>query len=442
MLMAAGVNLGMDEIVPIIIDPDAANADLTRTVSLMNSYVKIHSMLSFPSGTANKFFEVGIKRSLQNYNLLIKDTDTKSFRNFIGLPGMNKENEAMMEMLFSEKNLESKMDVGFKGNPNIGSVVLNQIVSSTDFISFANSFEPGDKIFIVSSIFGGTGASGFPLLLKTLRTDKTIPNFAIINNSEIGAITLLPYFQIKQDSESEIDSSTFISKTKSALAYYENNVVKNNQINALYYLADDTKNTYDNHEGGSHQRNDAHLMEFLSATAIVDFCHNTYIGNSVNKELGVNNIYGDSAVSFQNFDNSLISMLRFPLTQFTLMANCITQNLSDLETLDLCHSFPENYFMGDFVSDIKYFMALYREWLSEMKKNRRSLDLFNLECGNKPFDVITNGTVYKAKSLKRDYDLFYDRLNQFKDKKGNNENKLMEIFYLATEKLIKEKFKF
>ena len=65
-----------------------------------------------------------------------------------------------MRMLFSEKNLASSMNVGFKGNPNIGSVVLNQIVNSEDFITFANSFEKGDKIFIVSSIFGGTGASG------------------------------------------------------------------------------------------------------------------------------------------------------------------------------------------------------------------------------------------------------------------------------------------
>ena len=29
MMMSAGVNIGADEIVPIIIDPDASNADLT-----------------------------------------------------------------------------------------------------------------------------------------------------------------------------------------------------------------------------------------------------------------------------------------------------------------------------------------------------------------------------------------------------------------------------
>ena len=30
MMLATGVKLGVDEIIPIIIDPDAANADLTR----------------------------------------------------------------------------------------------------------------------------------------------------------------------------------------------------------------------------------------------------------------------------------------------------------------------------------------------------------------------------------------------------------------------------
>lgn len=50
-------------------------------------------------------------------------------------------------MLFSEANLESDMEVGFKGNPNIGSVVLNQFTDSQDFIDFADAFKPGDRIF-------------------------------------------------------------------------------------------------------------------------------------------------------------------------------------------------------------------------------------------------------------------------------------------------------
>lgn len=212
MMMAAGVKIGADEIVPIVIDPDAANADLTRTVALMNNYRNIRKYLSFPKENKNTFFKKEIGHFLSNYTLRINDTDDKSFQNFIDLPSMSRANKAMCRMLFSEKNLTSQMQVGFKGNPNIGSVVLNQIVNSEDFMAFANSYEQGDKIFIISSIFGGTGASGFPLLLKTLRTGNSFPNNDIINKSEIGAVTILPYFKLQVDDESEIDSSTFISK--------------------------------------------------------------------------------------------------------------------------------------------------------------------------------------------------------------------------------------
>lgn len=211
MMMAAGVKIGVDEIVPIIIDPDASNQNLTDTVKLMNDYRAIRKFLSFPQGVETMFFRKELSQLLPNDTLHIQNTNNKLFKQFIGLSSIqSKPTQAMMRMLFSDKNLNSSMDVGFKGNPNIGSVVLNQIVTSQDFASFANNFAAGDKIFIISSIFGGTGASGFPLLLKTLRTNNTMPNFQLINNAEIGAVTVLPYFKVEQDPNSEIDSSTFI----------------------------------------------------------------------------------------------------------------------------------------------------------------------------------------------------------------------------------------
>lgn len=47
MMLASGVQLGQDEIVPIFIDPDESNADLSRTVDLMNLYIRIHRDLTF-----------------------------------------------------------------------------------------------------------------------------------------------------------------------------------------------------------------------------------------------------------------------------------------------------------------------------------------------------------------------------------------------------------
>lgn len=440
MLMATGVKFGANEIVPIIIDPDTANADLTRAVSLLNNYSAIRSELSFSTDNKSKFFKTKFEQILPDYTLRINDTDDKSFKQFIGYPLMSKTNMALTKMLFSDKNLESSMKVGFKGNPNIGSVVLNQISNSDDFKTFANEFSDGDRIFIVSSIFGGTGASGFPLLLKTLRNGKDFPNYDIINRCTIGAVTILPYFKLQPNDESEIDSSTFISKTKSALAYYEQNISKNGSIDALYYLADDVAKTYENHEGGSAQENDAHLIEFLGATAIVDFS-NSRFDNTSNMELGIKD--GVVDVSFDSFHRRMREMLYNPMVQFTMMANALTFKLGNYRSSTFAANKGnfDNFYSGMFFNDLTLFFTDYHKWLKEMKDNTRSLDLFNLNCGDKPFELVTGVKAKKILSRFSDYTLVTDRLNSAvrncSSKRKND--KFLEMFYLGTERLVKEK---
>ena len=440
MLMATGVKFGADEIVPIIIDPDTANADLTRTVSLLNNYSSIRNELSFSNDNQSRFFRTEIEQILPNYTLRINDTDDKSFKQFIEFASMSKTNKAFTKMLFSDKNLESSMEIGFKGNPNIGSVVLNQIASSDDFNVFANSFSDGDRIFIVSSIFGGTGASGFPLLLKTLRTGNNFPNHDLINRAVIGAVTILPYFKLQQSDDSEIDSSTFISKTKSALAYYEQNISKNGSINALYYLADDVAKTYENHEGGSAQQNDAHLIEFLGATAIINFSNSKFESTS-NMELGIKD--HASVVSFDTFYRRMRDLLYRPMVQFTLMANALTHKLSTFtsNTFNANKGNFDDFYNGLFFSDLELFFNKYLEWLKEMKDNKRSLNLFNLNCGDRPFELVTGVKPKKILSRYSDYTLVTDRLNSAvrncKSKAAND--KFLEMFYLGTDKLVSEK---
>ncbi len=444
MMLASGIKFGANEIVPVIIDPDTANADLTRTVALLNKYADIRKELKFSSENKNQFFRTGIDSILPNYTLLIKDTGDKKFNEFIEYSSMSRSNKALTKMLFSDKNLESSMDVGFKGNPNIGSVVLNQIAYSEDIDTFANQFSDGDKIFIISSIFGGTGASGFPLLLKTLREGDNFPNHEIINNAIIGAITILPYFKIKQDEESEIDSSTFISKTKSALAYYEKNIANNKLINALYFLADDVTNTYDNYEGGSSQQNEAHLIEFLGATAIADFSNQNFDKDNVkslNMEFGLKDI--TDSVSFNAFYNNIHDLLYMPLVQFTMMSNALTYkvNLFNSDSFNANKENFNDFYSSNFFRSLTDFFEKYLTWLKEMKNNKRKLDLFNLECNDRPFELVTDVTPKKIFSKFSDYSLVIDRMNSAikKCKSKEKEDKFLEMFYLGTEKLVKEK---
>jgi hypothetical protein len=447
MLLASGVECKTD-IVPIIIDPDASSGDVNRTVELMKKYGKIHDQLKT---TRSRFFKTGIKETIPNFRLPLSNTKDKLFDAYMNVGGMSRENQALVNMLFSQKNLNSDMKIGFKGNPNVGSVVLNQFDGSLAFRNFANDFDAQDKIFIISSIFGGTGASGFPLLLKTLCENNDIANQNYIRDAHIGAITVLPYFQVRQDeTNSQIDSTTFISKAKSALAYYERNI-SNDSIDTLYYVGDDIRKTYENHEGGKEQKNDAHFVELITALALIDFAKSPKPErprNTVHKEFGINPYNENKGITFDDLGYNTKNTLRKAMVQFNLFAKYLTEN----ENLRfLRQPWAKNrrinrlFFKGDFMCTLKEIQEDYLNWLSEMAGQDRAFSPFDLHSNpKKVFDLVegVNPKRLAKELLDSNYHLFNNRLNgqSGQSKTGSKEQQFVELFYLATQQLVKEKF--
>lgn len=455
MLLASGVELGVDEIVPILIDPDSGNADLTRTTTLLRSYARIKSKLTQPN--KNLFFHAGITSVAANNYLELKDTSSMTFADYMGLNTMDLASKSMLEMLFSKKNLDSDMKVGFKGNPNIGSVVLNQLVPTEAFQNFVSLFAPGDKIFIINSIFGGTGASGFPLLLKILRESK--PNdyakASAIASAVIGAVTVLPYFSIKAEDEDKscINSSTFSSKAKSALAYYEENIYKNKQIDYLYFIGDDmVSDPYDNNEGGPNQKNDAHLVEMMAATAIVDFSKVDSSSRPLvpcSKELGLKGNDDTSTITFENFEIGLKDMLYQPMIEFALMANVFHYHFDDVKGSALDANQKGEFseiFNSEFMRELKDFFEKYRGWLTEMEANKRSLKLFNLDSEKDPLKLVTNIPPKSSGFFmsRKGYNLLYHKLSDaakhITKVKKDDPNSFVEMYYLAMKELVTSKF--
>lgn len=250
------------EVVPIIVDPHKANEDLKRTSNLLRWYKQIRQALYGDRVDVTKgFFSVKISTLsdiLPNGSNL-SDTflfnmgsiASKKFSDFISYSTLDTGNQALCSMMFSKDQLDTKMDIGFVGSPNIGSVALNQFKDSEEFKQFSNVFQKNDRIFVVSSIFGGTGAAGYPIIVKNIRNagnNIQINNRGDLRDARIGALTVLPYFNIQQDENSPISRADFISKTKSALFYYHDNLtgIRQNgvdlpmsKVNACYYLGDE-----------------------------------------------------------------------------------------------------------------------------------------------------------------------------------------------------------
>jgi hypothetical protein len=292
MLLASGVKFDDPslEVIPVIIDMDAHNGDTARTRDLFRSYYS--NRKTFVSPTATSQTDTFFNTKVRSFSRLdpnapdAGDLDLQfdfqnrdgTFAEFIYYNGLSKLNKDLLELMYTDSmnekdhpELHLNLSVGFKGNPNIGSVVFNNLKFTQQFKNFEGSYTSNDRVFIISSIFGGTGSSGFPTLVKLIRQSKN-PN---LSKTKLGAITVMPYFNVDAQDESAISSDTFNTKTKAALSYYANDKDLNS-INSLYYISDQNQSgTLPNVEGGKEQMNDSHLIEMISATAILDFINKT-----------------------------------------------------------------------------------------------------------------------------------------------------------------------
>ena len=441
-LLAAGVRCNSSSVIPMLIDPDAANGDVNKTVDILQRYESIRGKLSFDGENSNQFFKTEISPINPNYRINIQDSK-KKFKEFIDYQDLDKNNKALISLLFSKKNLDSDLEVGFKGNPNMGSVVLNQFNTSEDFESFASSFSQGDRIFIISSIFGGTGAAGFPLLLKNIRSaSPNLNNHALLKSAPVGAVSVLPYFGVKKDDESEIEKSTFISKTKAALRYYEYGV--NGAVNSMYYLGDKLVKDYENNEGSISQENDAHFIELASALAILDFANETDVSTNKVKEFGVEN--EASSLTFNDLGDETKMDLVKPLSKYYFFHLYLKNQLRSNLGADFAKTLKikEPFLNEDFYRKLSKFNDYFWQWLQEMNNNQRGFAPYTMSSGQDIFNSIKGYKPSKKIWEPKNYDKVTETLNKRAKKMNTSDNledRFIEVFHEATDKLMADKFK-
>ena len=480
MLLASGVKTNFD-VVPILIDPDSAGGDLNRTIKLLRDYQNIQK--SIHGYDPNRFFKNKIStlsdivvekgggaKVFDGFRFELDGIQNDNFRDFLDFNTLDPNNKNLTKLLFSERNLDADLDVGFKGNPNIGSVVLNQFTKSEVFQSFADSYQADDRIFIVSSIFGGTGAAGFPLLLKNIRKGLIGgKHYDHLKNARIGAVTVLPYFKVKQNDNSEIDSHGFITKTKAALHYYTRNITGNKSINSLYYIGDTADNTYENIEGGANQENDAHFIELASALSIIDFTNTedthleTNNGTAVDPQYKEFGTEGNSQLSFNDLCDGTKRVLNPNLSEYFYFNLFLKEKLKGALNHPYAREFTnkidDNFLHQTFYKTLSDFNTENRIWLAELSRNQISFSPFSIEpieneknevtdfkIGTNSIFTLTRGIPERKNKFnpfaKNNYELFIHHLTKASEKIGDapdTPKRFMGVFSEGTKTLIKQK---
>lgn len=467
MLLATGVEAPTEAIVPIIIDPDSANGDLTRTVEILKTYKEIRAQAAsdktdFFKTKFSSLDELGEGGFVSdNFIFDIEGVKEHLFKDFIGYSELDRSNRAFSSLLFSKSNLNADMDVGFKGNPNIGSVVLNKFKDTQFFRKFASNFEQNDRVFIISSIFGGTGAAGFPLILKNIRdAAPPLPHHNFLRNARIGAVSILPYFGVDKNDKTSIDSNTFISKTKAALSYYARNVSGNRSINALYYIGDVVTNDQKGADGASQQRNKAHFIEMAAALSIIDFIAlgdtdlNVVNGVASNPKFFEFGLQKETAsISFADLAKETHDLVAKPLTRFALYQSFMENHYTEFSEAkgEAWASNGNNKLTREalgvrYRNSLSTFNQHFREWLQEMSVSnvgfypidftKSGKDIFNLVNGTPEKKGFLNN-IFKGSGLGNYRNVLSELEPQFDHLSSSQ--KLMALFSEATEKIVQEK---
>ena len=412
MLLASGQDSLKDyDVYPIILDYDSENGDTAIATNCIETYNRIHNIAWKDKDMVKEagFFKSNLCQlkddSLNggsSFQMVYAPKGNNVFKKYIGYDTLGKDEtnsdrlgqeidttytRMLLESLYntdsasddSEMNL--KMDVGFKGNPNIGSVVFHDIDSECfEFKAFLERLSANDKVVVVGSLFGGTGSSGVPEIIRKIREKN--------GEIHIGAILVMPYFAPESKDGGTIRHDIFNSKTKAAINYYEGSglisfdLKKKGKIDCAYFIGDPKPTLLPYCDGGGDQRNPANICEFISALSIIHFVQ----GARGSYKYGVGKyIIGDgvsvSQLFYDDFKDDFTRPIIRRLTSFTVAMKYFMfrtmQPDSNVKRTTYYSRFtlanPKDQ-MKTMLTNLKSFWSLYKAWLDELSNKGKLED--------------------------------------------------------------------
>jgi hypothetical protein len=223
-----------------------------------------------------------------------------------------------------------------------------------------------------------------------------------IRNAAIGALLVLPYFKLVEDTGSPISSSVFITKMKAALGYYAEHL---HGFNSVYYLYDSGLTSYQNAPQGKDQNNAAHVIELLGALAAIRFvalkkseCTDT----ERYYEYAVRVASAQSALGFQNLGAETERQLTKALTQLQMLAILDRDHFVGAggQRWAKENGFPRAFFSSpEYKGSLSGFLTTYLKWIDELRENKRSFDPFREGISAKAMSTLRTDRVAEPGKL-------------------------------------------
>lgn len=313
------------EIDILSLDTDTNNGNKSQSEQMIDTYIRIKKDStgkqvalkdSFFSASINLFrFSPeysGANRTFRLVSKLGQSTDRK----------INKENEDLMSLLFDKEVQEFDLSHGYRAQTHLGSYLMYHAIleevtkikngeknaKSDDITAFLKRLSDAGlsgqqvKVFIMGSIFGGTGASSIPVIPRALKDALKVWDSTanIADDLLFGATLLTNYFTFNKPTTYQLsqekviaDADKFSLNSQAALMFYESDATIPATYQRMYQIGwsskflnyDEGKMGKSTTTGGAEQKNASHVVELMCAAAAYTFFKDTHVKKGEHKML-------------------------------------------------------------------------------------------------------------------------------------------------------------
>jgi len=313
-LCAAG--LGPDRLFIIILDPDAAHGNIERLRRVVSEYSRIRHHGGFTAQSPIFRTEISFSRQGGKDALAwspIRSETGLTLRQYFSYDTLLSDPTQqplgdLCKLLYSEPELNLQWDQGFRGRASVGVPVMASVKERLDeqpwhdlLLDMKNDIGRGDsaRVFVMASIFGATGASGFPTVGRILKDESD--QWPEKENVRLGGVLMLPYFSFRIPASLTgiyAKPQNFLANTKAALKHYAFLWGEDSPYDALYLLGDQGGDIQEFGEGGIRQDNRPHFVELAAALAFLHFAGDTsprvrrqyYVGRATERTIQWNDL--------------------------------------------------------------------------------------------------------------------------------------------------------
>ncbi|AKU70396.1 hypothetical protein [Prevotella fusca] len=287
----------------LALDTDKNNGNFSRLKEVKDAYCNAKGQdKASRVSLNNSFFSANIKYYEFSPNYEQKST-FKAVFNYGDTQYNHREETDLADLVLSDNVEDFNLRHGYRAQTHLGSMMMYHSILEaaesqasselklflSELIKASQNGQP--RVFILGSVFGGTGASSIPIIPQAIsKAAEIMSNGAanVLKSAYFGSTLLTAYFSFRAPSGGELDnqkiiatSDKFALNSQVAMMFYDDDATVKSTYQKFYMMGTSSLNwdpmqrkadtISETITGGEQQKNDSHYIELLAACAALDF---------------------------------------------------------------------------------------------------------------------------------------------------------------------------